>query len=269
MAVVSSWPTLTRPTHRPHLPGEAPCPPAPSCSSNPTPTTAESSIAKILTDAGYTVTLTADADEAFTQGRRTPAGRSSARSTGPKTPIDICREIRATPAMAAVPVMCISATEDVEERIAFLEAGADDVIGRSASTPASSRRGSRRCCCASSARASSPPIVTTDGVTMHRARRTVAVYSPKGGVGTTTIATNIGIAAVARRPDKVVLVDLALQFGGVATLLNLDPKQTLADVVRDEVGDARAGAAADLRDAPRQRPARPGRARRARKRRRA
>jgi pilus assembly protein CpaE len=31
-----------------------------------------------------------------------------------------------------------------------------------------------------------------------------------------------------------VLVDLALQFGGVATLLNLDPKQTLADVVRDE-----------------------------------
>jgi Flp pilus assembly protein, ATPase CpaE len=69
---------------------------------------------------------------------------------------------------------------------------------------------------------------------MHRARRTVAVYSPKGGVGTTTIATNIAIAAVARRPDRVILVDLALQFGGVATLLNLDPKQTLADVVRDE-----------------------------------
>ncbi len=69
---------------------------------------------------------------------------------------------------------------------------------------------------------------------MHRARRTIAVYSPKGGVGTTTIATNMGIAAVARRPDKVVLVDLALQFGGLATLLNLDPKQTIADVIRDE-----------------------------------
>ena len=39
---------------------------------------------------------------------------------------------------------------------------------------------------------------------------------------------------MARRPDRVVLVDLALQFGGVATLLDLDPKQTLADVVRDE-----------------------------------
>ncbi len=69
---------------------------------------------------------------------------------------------------------------------------------------------------------------------MHRARRVVAVFSPKGGVGTTTIATNVAIAAVARRPDKVILVDLALQFGGIATHLNLDPQQTLADVVRDE-----------------------------------
>jgi pilus assembly protein CpaE len=62
----------------------------------------------------------------------------------------------------------------------------------------------------------------------------VAVFSPKGGAGTTTVATNVAIAAVARRPDRVILVDFALQFGGVATLLDLDPKQTIADVVRDE-----------------------------------
>ncbi|MDP9223691.1 MAG: AAA family ATPase [Actinomycetota bacterium] len=77
-------------------------------------------------------------------------------------------------------------------------------------------------------------MISADGLTLARARRTVAVYSPKGGVGTTTVATNIAIAAVARRPDRVILVDFALQFGGVATLLNLDPKQTIADVVRDE-----------------------------------
>ncbi len=63
----------------------------------------------------------------------------------------------------------------------------------------------------------------------------MAVYSPKGGVGTTTVATNIAIAAAEHRPDKVILVDFALQFGGVAVLLNLDPKQTIADVVRDDV----------------------------------
>ena len=30
------------------------------------------------------------------------------------------------------------------------------------------------------------------------------------------------------------LVDLDLQFGGVATHLNLDPKQTIIDVIRDD-----------------------------------
>ena len=35
-----------------------------------------------------------------------------------------------TPALTAIPVMCVSATDDVEERIAFLEAGADDVMAR-------------------------------------------------------------------------------------------------------------------------------------------
>ena len=60
------------------------------------------------------------------------------------------------------------------------------------------------------------------------------MYSPKGGVGTTTVAVNVAIAAAQSRPDKVVLVDLDVQFGGVATHLNLEPKQTLVDVVRDE-----------------------------------
>ena len=71
---------------------------------------------------------------------------------------------------------------------------------------------------------------------MAKPRRTVAVFSPKGGVGTTTIADQH--RRVGRRghdPGQVVLVDLALQFGGVATHLNLRPKQTLADIIRDEV----------------------------------
>ena len=190
------------------------------------------SIGRILTDAGYTVTLTADADEAFARAAEHQLVILGSL-TGVKSAVDICREIRSAPALSAVPVMCISSTEDVEERIAFLEAGADDVIGRAFDARELEARVEALLLRFQRSR-DLAPIVTTDGITMHRARRTVAVYSPKGGVGTTTIAVNIAIAGVARRPDKVVLVDLALQFGGVATLLNLDPKQTLADVVRDE-----------------------------------
>jgi pilus assembly protein CpaE len=67
-----------------------------------------------------------------------------------------------------------------------------------------------------------------------RRRRTAAVHSPRGGVGTTTIATNVAMAAARKKPDRVVLVDLHLQFGQVATHLNLEAKQSLADVARDD-----------------------------------
>jgi pilus assembly protein CpaE len=76
--------------------------------------------------------------------------------------------------------------------------------------------------------------VSADGLTVSHRRRMVAVHSPKGGVGTTTIATNLAMVAADQKPDRVALVDLHLQFGQVATHLNLDVKLSLADVARDD-----------------------------------
>jgi pilus assembly protein CpaE len=42
------------------------------------------------------------------------------------------------------------------------------------------------------------------------------------------------MVAARQKPDRVVLVDLHLQFGQVATHLNLEVKQSLADVARDD-----------------------------------
>jgi pilus assembly protein CpaE len=60
------------------------------------------------------------------------------------------------------------------------------------------------------------------------------VFSPKGGVGTTTIATNLALLAAEAHPNKVLLVDLDLSFGQVASHLNIQPKQTLLELARDE-----------------------------------
>ena len=190
-------------------------------------------IASILTRAGYTVTTTADPDEAFAKATDQQLIVIDVAS-GPRSAVDICREIRATPALSAIPVMCVSATQDVEERIHFLEAGADDVMARPFDAREMEARVEALLLRFQRSR-DLAPVISADGLTLTRARRMVAVYSPKGGVGTTTVATNIAIAAAEHRPDKVILVDFALQFGGVAVLLNLDPKQTIADVVRDDV----------------------------------
>jgi pilus assembly protein CpaE len=57
----------------------------------------------------------------------------------------------------------------------------------------------------------------------------VTLFSTKGGVGKSTIAVNIGVA-LAQSGKKAVIVDLNLQFGDVAMLLNLTPRRTIADV---------------------------------------
>jgi len=56
------------------------------------------------------------------------------------------------------------------------------------------------------------------------AGRIIAFYSPKGGVGKTTMAVNVAVAAASDLQRKVVLVDGSFQFGDVGVLLNLNPK---------------------------------------------
>ncbi len=65
----------------------------------------------------------------------------------------------------------------------------------------------------------------------------VAVFSPKGGVGRTTIAVNLAVAAAAELGQRTVLMDGSFQFGDVGVLLNLNPKnKSIADLVPELEG---------------------------------
>jgi len=76
------------------------------------------------------------------------------------------------------------------------------------------------------------PVITVRDTNQ---QRLIAVFSPKGGVGTTTIAVNLAVTLAARSPDRVVIIDLDLQFGQVSTHLNIPPRLSIADMARDDV----------------------------------
>ena len=57
----------------------------------------------------------------------------------------------------------------------------------------------------------------------------ITVYSPKGGVGCTTIAVNLAIT-LNNEDTRAVLVDGNLQFGDVAVFVNEQGKNTIADL---------------------------------------
>jgi pilus assembly protein CpaE len=62
--------------------------------------------------------------------------------------------------------------------------------------------------------------------------RVITIASPKGGVGKTTVSTNLAIGLTQSAPQSTVLVDLDVQFGDCASALGLAPEYTLPEVVR-------------------------------------
>lgn len=60
----------------------------------------------------------------------------------------------------------------------------------------------------------------------------VTVCSTKGGIGKTTFAVNYAVAS-SKKNQKVVIVDLNLQFGDIALFLDRKPKKTIYDWVKE------------------------------------
>ncbi len=70
-----------------------------------------------------------------------------------------------------------------------------------------------------------------DGNQQRTRGRVISVMSPKGGVGKTTVATNLAVGLAKHAPRGAVIVDLDLQFGDVASGLGLQPDYTINDAV--------------------------------------
>jgi pilus assembly protein CpaE len=76
------------------------------------------------------------------------------------------------------------------------------------------------------------PAVPAAGTSDVGDHQVIAVFSPKGGAGRTTIATNLAVALHRDTGARVCLVDANLQFGDVGVLLNLNPKdRSVAEAV--------------------------------------
>ena len=148
--------------------------------------------------------------------------------------------LRTAGAEGVTPILVVAPANDVEARIAFLEAGADDVIVGGFAHSELEGRVMALLIRAGKVHPESPSHSGTAEM--------VAFFSPKGGVGTTTLAVNTAVLLAGGSPpppstrardpgippSRVLLIDLDLQFGQVATHLNLTPRYDIGGLASDE-----------------------------------
>ena len=127
---------------------------------------------------------------------------------------DVLHALRGTPTLAQTPVLIYSSRADVSSKVAGFKAGADDYIVKPAA-PAELIARIR-----AALRSEAKPLA-----------HIVAVWGTKGGVGTTTVATNLAVALRSKTGGRVTLMDAAVLGGMVEVLLNLPPAHTMSDLL--------------------------------------
>lgn len=134
-----------------------------------------------------------------------------------------------TASCTAIGMVVIVASDDPQQiGFAALKAGAVDAVSVWGAIPelrASLVRAER---VLSDRAASVPDMMAPSGPSAPQGR-VITVASPKGGVGKTSVATNLAVGLSRKFPQSTVLVDLDVQFGDVATALGLRPQYTLVD----------------------------------------
>lgn len=76
-------------------------------------------------------------------------------------------------------------------------------------------------------------VIRGPGGALHTGK-VITVFSPKGGVGKTTIAVNVALALANKGARRVCLVDFDLAFGDVAITLQLIPTTTIEQAIGAE-----------------------------------
>jgi len=122
---------------------------------------------------------------------------------------EVCAEIRRRPELAQTPVIFVTASMTRENKARVFDAGANDYVVKPFHTD---------------------ELLAHITAVLQRRRpdpqpaargRSIALFGAEAGVGTTTLAIQLGEALALRSPQPLALVDLDLPYGSIASTLKL------------------------------------------------
>lgn len=179
-----------------------------------------------LTQAGYEVIAASNGTEALKQADEAHPDLIILDVVMPDlNGYEVCRRLRTKPSTARLPIMMLTAQDNLEEKVKGFDAGADDYMVKPFQPPELQARIAvllRRTAAQPPAPAAVEPI---EG-------KIIAVFSLRGGIGVSTMAVNLAVGLSLLWSAPTVLVDLALTVGHAALMLNLSQRTTWADLAQ-------------------------------------
>lgn len=171
-----------------------------------------------LVSKGYEVSVAFSGEEALAEVRDEVPDLVVSDLTMPGMDgYELCQRLRRDPTTAEVPIILLTSRGKISEKEAGFEAGADDYLVKPV-VPAELELKIKVL------------LGRTQATRAASEGRVISVFSLRGGVGVTSLAVNLAVSLAQMWQVEVPLIDLALESGHGALMLNLKPKYTLAEL---------------------------------------
>ena len=144
---------------------------------------------------------------------------------------EVTRILRREPQFAATPILVLTAQSGLQDKIKSFEVGADEHLVKPFDAAELAARVSSLLKRAETIKAS-----RVEG-TARESGRLIAVHSLRGGIGSSTLAVNLGVGLSMLWRHPTILLDLTMTAGQVALMLNKTLKRTWADLAHFSSGE--------------------------------